>query len=203
MIATQDDVPVFVDAIMVRISDGQVTGGPVRAAGSGPGQPAMMATRVARSLGRADSALWIRGAVEQGSVKTYRPGASLVLMLILSLCFLLVGVSMLSVDTGVASAVFAAVWLAFSVFLGSLALTERLAVTARGVEFRHNFRRTAISWSAIRGFDIGISRSMVRWPCLIINSDSGPVSVGCIAGSRSFVNRVAAELRNFKVECSQ
>jgi hypothetical protein len=140
--------------------------------------------------------------VEQGSVKTYRARASLVLMLVLSLCFFLVGISVLSVDTGIASAVFGAVWLAFSVFLGSLALTERLAVTATGVEFRHNFRRTAIPWPAIHGFDVGISRSMLRWPCLIINSDSGRVSVGCIAGSRSFVDGVAADLRNLKAECS-
>jgi hypothetical protein len=122
----------------------------------------------------------------------------MVLMLAISLVYFLVGVSILGVDTGIANAVSGVVLLAFSAYLGGLALTERLVVASRGVEFRHNFRRTAIPWPAIRGFDVGVSRSLARWPCLIINSDSGWVRVGCIAGSRSFVDGVAAELRGLQ-----
>lgn len=115
--------------------------------------------------------------MDQADSKTFRSSQSLVPMSVISLCYGLVGVSLLAVAPAVFNKVFGAVFLILSVYLAVLAMTERLTVTAQGVEFRHNFRRTAIPWPAIHSFDIGVSRSMVRWPCLIINSDSGRVSV--------------------------
>lgn len=142
-------------------------------------------------------------SVTRSKLRVYRSRVSLVLMLVISTVLLLVGLSILTVDSGTGNLVFGSLWLVFSVALGSLALTERLVVSDWGLEFRHNFRTKSIPWSAINTFGVGKSRSLIHWPCLVINSSDGYVMVGSLSGSNSFVKQIASELESKKREISE
>ena len=137
--------------------------------------------------------------IQTGNVKTYRTNATLVLGLAAACVFLLVGVSGLipANHAGPSGMIIAGISVAFSIWLAALIITNGLTVTREYIVYRNNFRKRTIPWSSVRSFDIGKSQSVVRWPCLVINTDSGQVRVDSIAGTRSFVDRVACELRSF------
>ncbi len=85
-----------------------------------------------------------------------------------------------------------------AISMGALVTTNRLVVTSGGIIYWHNFRKKDIPWPSVRSFEIGTSRSMLRWSCLVVNSSSGRVRVDAVAGTRSFVEGVAEELRLFQ-----
>jgi hypothetical protein len=68
----------------------------------------------------------------------------------------------------------------------------QLSFTADGVEYGFAPRRRSIAWTSIVSF--GIVSYRPPWYCLVINTTSGSIRVPNIAGSRTFVARVAAEL---------
>lgn|ERR1022692_2451538 len=138
--------------------------------------------------------------MQTGDVKTYRTKATLVFGLAAACVFLLVGVGGLTPanHAGLSGMIIAGISVAFSIWLAALVITNGLTVTPEYIVYRKNFRKRTIPWSSVRSFDIGKSQSVVRWPCLVINLDSGRMRVDSIAGTRSFVDRVAAELRSFQ-----
>ena len=133
-------------------------------------------------------------------MKTYRTKATLVFGLAAACVFLLLGISGLNPAShaGLSGMIIAGISAAFSIWLAALIITSGLTVTPEYIAYRKNFRKRTIPWSSVRSFDIGKSQSVVRWPCLVINTDSGRVRVDNIAGTRSFVDRVAGELRSFQ-----
>lgn len=138
--------------------------------------------------------MWRVWESKEADARVFRLRGLRVMGPVLALCLAVVGAAVLT-SGGVGNAVFGIIFLGFSVWLMALGLSEALVVTSVGIAFMHNFRRTVIPWSAVRGFKTGESRSLLRWPCVVIVTDSGPVLVGSVAGSWPFVQKVVTELR--------
>jgi hypothetical protein len=79
-----------------------------------------------------------------------------------------------------------------SIWIATLAAGGQLSFTAGEVEYGFPPRRRSIAWTSIVSFATVSYRP--PWYCLVINTTSGSIRVPNIAGSRTFVARVAAEL---------
>jgi hypothetical protein len=103
-----------------------------------------------------------------------------------------------STHAGVFGIVISCIALTFSVILGGAAITNRLVVTEAGIVSWHTFRKRAVSWSSVRSFEVGEPRGLLPWPGLLLNLTPGRMRIDSIVGTRSFVQRVAAELEMFE-----
>lgn len=135
-------------------------------------------------------------------LKVYR--AQLPSTLFAGLCalvFFILGLSMMLDEResgGASSVVVGALVLLLSLWLGVILTTSRLTVTPAGLVYTRNLRRRTIGWSQIRSFGVGRLRSASPWAGLVINLDSGPVMVYCVAGTGRYVARAADELRELQ-----
>jgi hypothetical protein len=116
----------------------------------------------------------------------------------IALFFVGVGGMLPSSHAGASGVIICGIVLAFSLVLASAVTTNRLIMTDEGIISWHTFRKKTIPWSSIKSLGVGRPRGMLPWPGLVINSTSGRIRVDSIVGSRSFVEKVAAELRSFQ-----
>jgi hypothetical protein len=137
---------------------------------------------------------------EGNVMKVYRSKIALIGGIIGAIAFFLVGLAGVLPENhaGVSGVVVSIITLAFSIVLCSAVITSRLVVTDEGIVFRHTLKRRAIPWSSVRSFEVGAPRGLLPWPGLILNSASGRVHIDSIVGTRSFVEKVVADLRRFQ-----
>jgi hypothetical protein len=131
-------------------------------------------------------------------IKVYRVKVSVALLVPSSLLFLIIGVGMLAPasHTGLSGMVVGIIVIAFSVFLfGHAILDTRLVVDADGIVYWKHLRKRTVLWSTVKSFHVGISNSLARWPCLVIDTSSGRLRIDNIAGTRGFVEKLVRELQ--------
>jgi hypothetical protein len=87
--------------------------------------------------------------------------------------------------------------LAFAVWLAAVTLTgRRVAVNSGGLTYWTRLRKQTVPWPVVRSFRVGISRSLVHWPCLVITTDSDEVRVDSVAGTRRSIENLVRELED-------
>jgi hypothetical protein len=85
--------------------------------------------------------------------------------------------------------------LLLSLWLAAVLATNRLIVTSAGLVHCNYLRRRFISWAEIQSFGVGPSRSMSRWPALVIRRNDGSVLVtNVVSFTRKYPARAAEEL---------
>ena len=85
--------------------------------------------------------------------------------------------------------------LLLSLWMGAVLATNRLVVTPAGLVHWNYLRRRALSWAEVRSFGVGRSRTMMRWPGLVIGRTDGSVlATNVVAFTRKYPARVADEL---------
>jgi hypothetical protein len=85
--------------------------------------------------------------------------------------------------------------LLFSLMLGAVLATNRLIVTPAGLVYCNNLRRRVLSWTGVRSFGVGASRTMMRWPTLVIRRDDDSALVTHLASfTRKYPAQIADEL---------
>jgi hypothetical protein len=129
-------------------------------------------------------------------IKTYVSVAEVLIGAACSLLLLLVGIAMITAqgrgEGGAAAVILGVVGVLLSLWIATLAAGGQLSFTTGGVEYGFPPRRRSIAWMSIVSFDTVSYRP--PWCCLLINTTSGSIRVPSIAGTRTFVARVAAEL---------
>jgi hypothetical protein len=133
-------------------------------------------------------------------MKVYRSKIPLIGGLTGVIAFFLVGLAGVLPENhaGVSGVIVSGITLAFSIVLCSAVMTNRLVVTNEGIVFWHSLKRRSFLWSSVRSFEVGAPRGLLPWPGLILNSASGRMRIDSIVGTRSFVEKVAADLRMFQ-----
>jgi hypothetical protein len=129
-------------------------------------------------------------------IKTYASVAAVLIGAGSSLLYLLIGIAMITAqgrgEGGAAAVILGVVAVLLSIWIATLAAGGQLSFTAGEVEYGFPPRRRSIAWTSIVSFATVSYRP--PWYCLVINTTSGSIRVPNIAGSRTFVARVAAEL---------
>jgi hypothetical protein len=131
-------------------------------------------------------------------MRVFTAKATLIPGLIATLIFFILGVSLLlpASNTGASGAVIGIISVAFAAYLCAMIVTtSRVTVNSVGMVYWHNLRRKEIPWSSAKSFRVGVSRSLVHWPCLVVVSDSGTARVDGISGNRAFVEKIISELQ--------
>ncbi len=134
-------------------------------------------------------------------IKVFRVKAGFAGGLLSSLVFLLVGLSGLlpSTHAGPGGIAIGGLLVAFGLYLLAFSvIATRLVITNTGIIYWKRLKKNTIPWSSVRSFGIGLSRSLVHWPCLVIQTENGPARVDSIAGSRAFVERVIRDLDDIR-----
>ena len=134
----------------------------------------------------------------EGTMRVFIAKTSLISGLIASLIFFILGVSLLlpASGTGVSGAIIGVISVACAAYLCAIIVTtSRVTVNSAGIIYWHNLRKKEVSWSSVRSFRVGTSRSLVHWPCLVVVSGSGSTRVDGISGTRTFVERIIGELQ--------
>jgi hypothetical protein len=134
-----------------------------------------------------------------GELKVYRPPFLVrALSWALSAAFFFIGLSMVSIglsqrDWG-AVAIGVLVVL-FSLWLGARLATTRLIVTAAGLVYIKYLRRGVVSWAEVQAFGVGASRSVMRWPTLVIHrTDGSLLATNLDSFTRTYPAHIADEL---------
>jgi hypothetical protein len=133
-------------------------------------------------------------------IKTYRSRIPKVGGSVAALGFFMVGLGGVIPEShaGASGIVLSVFSLAFSLLLFVAVMTDRLVVSPKGIESWHTLRRKVIPWSSVRLFEVGGPRGLLPWPGLVVNSYTGYIRIDSIVGRRSFVDKVASELRAFQ-----
>ena len=83
----------------------------------------------------------------------------------------------------------------FSVMLGAVMATNSLIVTPARLIHRDNLRSLPLTWPAIESFTVGPSRTLMRWPALVIClRDDSRVVTSVISFTARYPAMVAREL---------
>jgi hypothetical protein len=128
--------------------------------------------------------------------KVYRAAFAICSSIVVAAFFVIIGVAMVvSADqVGVSGLIVGVIALFGGIAIGAITFCNRLVVDADNIVYWHNFRRRVIPWADVRAFTIGASRSFVRWPCVVIATDSGRIRVDAVAGTKKYVEKAIAEL---------
>jgi cytochrome c biogenesis protein CcdA len=140
-------------------------------------------------------------AARPDQVRVFRTTFGMVSGLVVSLMFLVPGVCGLAPPThaGISGMIVAGLLAAFGLWLFARSvLVTRLIVTPASITYRRRLRKHTVPWPYVQSFDVGISRSLVHWPSLLIVTQSGLIRVDTIAGSRAFAEKLVRELRGIQ-----
>jgi hypothetical protein len=133
-------------------------------------------------------------------VKVYRSRIPIVGAVIGAAAFLGIGIGGLTPqnNAGAGGIVVGSLSIAFSALLISSVATNRLVATHAGLVSWHTFRKVSIPWASISSFEVGSPRGLLPWPGLIISTATGQVRIDSVVGSKSFVEKIADELKNLQ-----
>lgn len=134
-------------------------------------------------------------------VRVYRP-ASMIVLLAWTACVVsfLLGLSGIASFTanattvGVSGLVVAIAFCIFAIWYGKVILADRLVVTKDGLRFLYKLRRRSVPWSSVRAFEVGNSGSMIKWPAVVVRTDSGRLAINGTIGTRKRAEHIVAEL---------
>ncbi len=88
-----------------------------------------------------------------------------------------------------------ALLLLFPLWVGAVVATNRLVVTPAGLVYSYYLHRRAVSWAEVQSFGVGASRTMMRWPTVVICRNDGSALVTNLASfTRTYPARIADEL---------
>jgi hypothetical protein len=131
--------------------------------------------------------------------RRYRvPAGQLVVTLMASGVFVLIGVSMLAQPrgTGPGGAAVAVLCVVIGCAVVVLRLTTDVTVTPAGISYRANFRRRAIPWASVGS--LGVGPAPRGWKCIVVGvNQAGEVRIP-VAGSRRYVQRVLGEIEAYR-----
>jgi hypothetical protein len=115
-----------------------------------------------------------------------------------ALVFFLIGLSMVAsprLSGGVSGVVVGAFVLLLSLWLAAVLATNRLIVTPAGLVHWNYLRHRSVGWAEVKSFDVGPSRTPMRWPGLVIRRNDGSVlATNVVAFTRRYPARIADEL---------
>jgi hypothetical protein len=135
-------------------------------------------------------------------MKVYRNKVFATIGIIISSGFVLVGLSGLdpASHAGVQGIGIFVVLCSIGAWLAVMFATNRLVVSNEKIVYYYNTRKKVIPWECVVSFDVGISRTGPRWPCVVIHTGSGLMRLSGVAGTRAFADRVVRELQSFQAD---
>lgn len=136
--------------------------------------------------------------------RKYRPqGLILGGMLTFCLLFLIVGASMLAASPpgDVAGRVIGAVLIVFAFVAGGAYVSGVLMPTPEGIVYRSSYRRGFVGWDSVDSFRLVKASGMGPWFNVGVElRPVGSVRIPAVRGSRRYIERVIAELEEFRTQ---